>query len=159
MDLTNAYNGSDAFFMKEALRQARKAYALGEVPVGAVVVRDGIIVSRAYNTRETKKDALGHAELSAIRKACKKLGGWRLWECELYVTLEPCVMCAGAIINSRIRRVCYGASDSKAGAFGSVLDINALPFNHHPAVEGGVMENECSALLRDFFRELRRRNG
>lgn len=143
--------------MKQALRQARRAYELGEVPVGAVVVRHGIIVSRAYNTRETARDALGHAELSAIRKACKKLGGWRLWECELYVTLEPCVMCAGAIINSRIRHVYYGASDPKAGAFGSVVDINALPLNHHPAVTAGIMEDECSALLRDFFRRLRER--
>ena len=157
MDTTKTEGFDPSSFMKQALRQAQKAYGLGEVPVGAIVVRHGIIVSRAYNARETAKDALGHAELSAIRKACKKLGGWRLWECELYVTLEPCVMCAGAIINSRIRHVYYGASDPKAGAFGSVLDINALPLNHHPAVTAGIMEDECSALLRDFFRRLRER--
>ena len=146
MDTSKTEGLDPSSFMKQALRQARRAYGLGEVPVGAVVVRNGIVVSRAYNTRETAKDALGHAELSAIRKACKKLGGWRLWECELYVTLEPCVMCAGAIINSRIRHVYYGASDPKAGAFGSVLDINALPLNHHPAVTAGLIDRKSTRL-------------
>ena len=122
---------TDFELMGAALDEARKAAALGEVPVGAVVARNGQIVAAAHNTRETEKNALHHAELLAIDAACKALGGWRLWECELFVTLEPCPMCAGAILNSRIRRVVYGAADAKAGCCGSVTDLFALPFNHH----------------------------
>ncbi len=128
---------TDSELMGLALEEARKAAALGEVPVGAVVARNGEVVAAAHNTRETEKNALHHAELLAIDAACKKLGGWRLWECELFVTLEPCPMCAGAIINSRIRRVVYGAADTKAGCCGSVTDLFAMPFNHHPVVEQG----------------------
>ena len=144
-------------FMNAALKLARKAAAEGEVPVGCVVVRDGLIVGRGRNRRETKKDALGHAEIEAIHKACKKLGGWRLHKCDLYVTLEPCPMCAGAIINSRIKTVYYGAPDPKAGSCGTLVNLFELPYNHKPAVVSGVMEEECAAVLRDFFRALRQR--
>ena len=131
------------------------AAALGEVPVGAVVARNGEIIAAAHNTRETEKNALHHAELLAIDAACKKLGGWRLWQCELFVTLEPCPMCSGGIINSRIRRVVYGAADTKAGCCGSVTDLFALPFNHHPVVESGLRAEEAQALLQAFFLRLR----
>ena len=144
-------------YMKAAIAQAKRAAAKGEVPVGAVIVRDGEIIARAYNTRETDKNALCHAEIKAIRKACKKLGGWRLTRCEMYVTLEPCPMCAGAIINSRIVSVVYGASDQKAGAFGTLFDMNTFGLNHKPEIVGGVMETECAALLSDFFAALRER--
>lgn len=144
-------------FMKAALSQAKLAAKKGEVPVGAVIVRDGEVIARAYNTRETDKNALCHAEIKAIRKACKKLGGWRLTRCELYVTLEPCPMCAGAIVNSRIVSVYYGASDKKAGAFGTLFDMNTMGLNHKPEIIGGVMEKECAGLLSDFFSELRKR--
>ena len=144
-------------FMKAALSQAKLAAKKGEVPVGAVIVREGEIIARAYNTRETDKNALCHAEIKAIRKACKKLGGWRLTRCELYVTLEPCPMCAGAIVNSRIVSVYYGASDKKAGAFGTLFDMNTMGLNHKPEIIGGVMEKECAGLLSDFFSELRKR--
>ena len=142
-------------YMKAAIKQAKKAAEKGEVPVGAVIVRDGEIIARAYNTRETDKNALCHAEIKAIKQACKKLGVWRLTRCELYVTLEPCPMCAGAIINSRIVSVVYGAPDQKAGAFGTCFDMNTFGLNHKPEITGGVMEEECSALLSDFFKELR----
>ncbi len=144
-------------FMKAAIAQAKLAAKKGEVPVGAVIVRDGEIIARAYNTRETDKNALCHAEIKAIRKACKKLGGWRLTGCELYVTLEPCPMCAGAIINSRIVSVYYGAPDEKAGAFGTRFDLNEMGLNHRPIIEGGVMGDTCARLLSDFFSELRAR--
>lgn len=143
-------------FMREAIRQAKKAYALGEMPIGAVVVRNGEIISRGYNRRETKKNALLHAEVIAIDRACKKLGGWRLPECELYVTLEPCPMCAGAILNARIDNVYFGAYDKKSGSCGSVinlLDMNLCNYSSH--TEGGVCGEECSALLKSFFAELR----
>ena len=146
---------TDYELMGAALAEAEKAAALGEVPVGAVIAKDGEIIAAAHNTRETEKNALHHAELLAIDAACKKLGGWRLWQCELFVTLEPCPMCSGGIINSRIRRVVYGAADTKAGCCGSVTDLFALPYNHRPACEGGVLEEECAQLLRDFFRALR----
>lgn len=146
---------TDIDFMQEALRLAKEAAADGEVPVGAVVVRNGEIVGRGRNRRETIKNALSHAEIEAINEACQALGGWRLWECELYVTLEPCPMCTGAIINSRIKRVVYGAADEKAGSCGSVIDLTALPYNHKPIIERGLMEEECKALLQEFFRELR----
>ena len=141
--------------VKDCPDEARKAAALGEVPVGAVVARNGQIVAAAHNTRETEKNALHHAELLAIDAACKALGGWRLWQCELFVTLEPCPMCSGAIINSRLKRVVYGARDPKAGCCGSLTDLFALPFNHHPVIESGLLEDEAQALLQDFFVMLR----
>ena len=148
---------NDEKFMFAAIAQAESALKLDEVPIGAVVVKDGKIVGRGFNRRETGKNALYHAELSAIDEACKRLGGWRLWQCELYVTLEPCPMCAGAIINSRIKRVVYGCSDYKAGSCKSVINLFELPYNHKPECIGGIRENECSALLSDFFRELRKK--
>ncbi len=147
----------DERFMKAAISQAKLAAKKGEVPVGAVIVRDGEIIARAYNTRETDKNALCHAEIKAIRKACKKLGGWRLTRCEMYVTLEPCPMCAGAIVNSRIVSVYYGAKDEKAGAFGTRFDMNDMGLNHKPEIIVGVMGDACSALLSHFFAELRER--
>lgn len=144
-------------FMKAALKLAHKAAEEGEVPVGCVVVCDGKIVGRGRNRRETKKTALGHAELEAIGKACRKLGGWRLHKCDLYVTLEPCPMCTGAIINARIRTVYYGAPDPKAGSCGTLVNLFELPYNHQPAVVGGLLEDECAGALRDFFRGLRER--
>ena len=148
---------TDEALMRAALAQAELAAQAGEVPVGAVVARRGMIVASAHNTRETERNATHHAELLAIDGACRALGGWRLWECELFVTLEPCPMCAGAIINSRIRRVVYGARDAKAGCCGSVTDLFALPFNHSPQVEGGLLEEESAALLAAFFERLRRK--
>lgn len=146
---------TDHELMGLALEQAKLAAALGEVPVGAVVAKDGVPVAMAHNTRETEKNATHHAELLAIDAACKALGGWRLWQCELFVTLEPCPMCSGAIINSRIRRVVYGAADEKAGCCGSITDLFAMPFNHRPVVESGLRADEASALLREFFLMLR----
>ena len=145
----------DLDFMKEALALARKASDLGEVPVGCVITLGGEIVGRGYNRRETDKSALAHAEIMAISEACQKLGGWRLWQCTLYVTLEPCAMCAGAILNARIPRVVYGDSDRKFGACQSVCSLFSMEFNHHPQVESGVREAECGALLTEFFRNLR----
>jgi len=145
----------DIYFMRKAIELAKIASDCGEVPVGAVVVCDGEIVSVGYNMRETAKNALRHAETTAIEAACRKLGGWRLHKCTLYVTLEPCVMCGGAIVNSRIRRVVYGAADSKAGAFGSVLNLNHYPLNHKPEIVKGVCADECAALLSGFFAQLR----
>ncbi len=145
----------DLEFMRLAIEEAKKSLAIEEVPVGAVVVCEGEVVSAAFNTRETEKNAIRHAEVTAISRACEKLGGWRLHKCELYVTLEPCPMCAGAIVNSRIKRVVYGARDTKAGAFGTVLDLNAFPLNHKPEIVSGVCETECAALLSDFFKILR----
>ena len=142
-------------YMEEALRLAAEASAEGEVPVGCVIVRRGEIVGRGRNRRETSKTALGHAELEAIADACKNLGGWRLWDCELYVTLEPCPMCAGAIINARIPRVIFGAADKKCGACGSVCDLFSMDFNHHPKVEAGIREAEAAALMTEFFQKLR----
>ena len=145
----------DSFYMAQALDLAREAGAEGEVPVGCVIVRGEEIVGRGRNRREGDKSALAHAELEAIRQANQTLGGWRLWECTLYVTLEPCPMCAGAIINARIPRVVYGASDSKFGACRSVCSLFDMAFNHHPTVEAGVMEQQAQALMQDFFRNLR----
>ena len=146
---------TDYELMGLALEQAAQAAQLGEVPVGGVGARHGQVIAAAHNTRETEKNALHHAELLAIDAACKALGGWRLWECELFVTLEPCPMCSGAILNSRIRRVVYGAVDAKAGCCGSVTDLFALPFNHHPVVEQGLRAEEAQALLQAFFVRLR----
>lgn len=147
----------DEKFMREALKEAQKSYDIGEVPVGAVVVKDGEIVGRGHNLRETDKNALSHAELIAINEACTKLGGWRLWQCDLYVTLEPCPMCTGAIINSRIKKVVFGAFDKKAGSCSSVINLFELPYNHKPELIFGILEEECSKLLSDFFKELRER--
>ena len=145
----------DLKFMDEALKLAREAAAEGEVPVGCVIVRQGKIVGRGRNRRETGKSALAHAEIEAIGEACRTLGGWRLWDCTLYVTLEPCPMCAGAIVNARIPQVIFGASDKKCGACGSVCDLFSMDFNHHPAVQSGVRQEEAAALLQEFFRNLR----
>ena len=145
----------DLYFMDAALELAKEAAAEGEVPVGCVIVRNGEIVGRGRNRREKDKSALAHAEIEAIGEACRNLEGWRLWECTLYVTLEPCPMCAGAIINARIPRVVYGAGDVKCGAARSVCALFDMAFNHHPTVEAGLLEEECAALLQDFFRELR----
>lgn len=142
--------------MQLAMAEARKAAALGEVPVGAVVAKDGVVVCAAHNTRETQKNATHHAELLAIDAACKALGGWRLWQCDLFVTLEPCPMCTGAIINSRIRRVVFAAPDARAGCCGSVADLCHGPFNHQPKVESGLLAEESLALLQQFFAQLRR---
>ena len=146
---------TDFEFMGEALALAAEAAAEGEVPVGCVIVRGDEIVGRGRNRRETGKSALTHAEIEAISEACRNLGGWRLWECTLYVTLEPCPMCAGAIINARIPRVVFGASDVKCGAVRSVCTMFDMEFNHHPTVECGIREEECAALLTDFFQKLR----
>ena len=145
----------DLEFMDQALELAREAAAEGEVPVGCVIVRNGEVVGRGRNRRETAKTALGHAEIEAIADANRNLGGWRLWDCTLYVTLEPCPMCAGAIINARIPRVVYGAADAKCGACGSVCDLFSMEFNHHPMVHSGVREAEAGALLTEFFQDLR----
>lgn len=142
-------------FMKAALALARKAAEEGEVPVGCVVVCEGKIVGRGRNRRETKKNALHHAEIEAIGKACKKLGGWRLHKCDLYVTLEPCPMCTGAIINARIKTLYYGAPDPKAGSCGSLVNLFELGYNHKPEVVRGLMEEACADVLRRFFKELR----
>lgn len=141
--------------MREAMLLARLSALEGEVPVGAIVTRGDGIVGRGRNRRERGKNALAHAELEAISDACKTLGGWRLWECTMYVTLEPCPMCTGALINSRIKRVVFGAYDQKAGSCGSVIDLFALPYNHKPTLEGGFMAQECASLLTEFFRNLR----
>lgn len=142
--------------MKRAYELALLSAQEGEVPVGAVVVRKNEIVGEGRNRRELGKNALYHAEIEAIDNACKKLGGWRLWECDLYVTLEPCPMCAGAIINSRIKTVYFGACDTKAGSFGSVVNFNDLPYNHKPEIISGVDEEKCSMLLKSFFSQLRK---
>ncbi len=143
-------------FMKAALKEAQKASLEGEVPIGCVIVKDDKIIARGRNAREKMKNALLHAEVVAIDKACKKLGGWRLWECEMYVTLEPCPMCTGAIINSRIRKVVIGAPDPKAGAMGSVIDLTSFPFNHKPEIVSGILSEESQTLLKQFFQSLRK---
>ena len=145
----------DEKFMLLAIEQAEKARELGEVPIGAVIVKDGEVVGTGFNRRETGKNALYHAEIIAIDDACRRLGGWRLWQCEMYVTMEPCPMCAGAIINSRIKRIVYGCCDMKAGSVKSVIDLFELPYNHKPVYEGGIMAEECSQMLSSFFRQLR----
>lgn len=144
-------------FMKEALREARKAYEKLEVPVGCVIVKEGKIIARAHNLKETKKVATNHAEITAIQKACKKLGAWRLTDCEMYVTLEPCPMCTGALIQSRIKKVYIGAMDKKTGACGSVLNLSEdYSFNHKIDTEIGVLSEECENILKEFFKELRK---
>jgi tRNA(adenine34) deaminase len=146
--------------MNEALKEARKAYNKDETPVGAVIVKDGQIISRGHNQKELKKDPTFHAEMAAIVKACKKLDTWRLNECDMYVTLEPCAMCAGGIIQARIGRLFIGTTDPKAGAVGSVIDILKVDkFNHKVEVTFGILQGECSKILKDFFKELRKRKS
>ena len=146
---------SDEIFMREAIRLAHLAEEIDEVPVGALCVRDGEIISRAYNTRETSKCATHHAEILAIEEACRTLGGWRLPDTTLYVTMEPCAMCAGAIINARIPRVVYGTPDIRFGAFGSKIDLAAVGMNHTPEIVGGILVDECREMLTSYFRKKR----
>ena len=147
---------TDEKYMREALRQAKKAYALEETPIGCVIVHDGKVIGRGYNRRNTDKSPLAHAEIAAIRKASRKIGDWRLEECTMYVTLEPCQMCAGAIVQSRIPRVVIGCMNPKAGCAGSVLNLLQVPaFNHQVEITEGVLEEECSLMLTNFFRDLR----
>lgn len=141
--------------MRLAITQARKADRADEVPVGAIIVRDGVILGRGYNRRESRQDVTLHAEMTAIRQACRRLGSWRLDGCDLYVTLEPCIMCAGAIVQARIRTLYYGADDPKTGACGSITDVFSLRQNHQVAVQSGLLASECSVLLKDFFRRRR----
>lgn len=144
------------WFMNEAYKEAIKAYKQDEIPIGAVVVKDSKIIARGHNERELKNDATLHAEITAIKKACRKLDSWRLNDCDMYVTLEPCVMCAGALVHARIRTVYIGTPDPKAGAVGSVIDILSIEkLNHKVDVVYGIMEDECSAILKSFFKELR----
>ena len=145
-------------FMKEALKEAQKAFDKDEVPVGAVIVKDNKIIARAHNVKEQKHDATSHAEILAIQKACKKLGAWRLSNCDMYVTLEPCSMCAGALINSRIRKLYIGTQDDKTGACGSVLNLLEYKFNHKIEVEKYILKDECETILKTFFKKLRERN-
>ena len=148
---------SKEYFMKQALKEAEKALKKLEVPVGAIIVKDNRIISRAYNLKEIKKDTTYHAEIEAIKKASKKLNSWRLNDCEMYVTLEPCAMCAGAIINSRIKKLYFGTSDKKTGACGSVLNLlEDYKFNHKVIVEKGILQKECEKILKDFFKDLRK---
>lgn len=142
---------TDREYMLLAIEMAKQAYKADEVPVGAVIVKNGEIIATGRNNREETHDATGHAETLAIRQACERLGTWRLDDCELYVTLEPCPMCMGAIINSRIKRVVFGAKDAKAGACGSVINLNNYPFNHKPETVSGIMSEECQSILSDFF--------
>lgn len=142
-------------FMQAALEMAIEAYNDGEVPVGAVIVRDNIIVAKGRNRREKEKNALLHAEIDAINNACNTLGGWRLWNCEIYVTLEPCPMCAGAIINAHIPKVYFGAYDFKNGSCGTITNLFEMPYNFKPECTGGIMADECSGLLKSFFKKLR----
>ena len=154
----NSNDTEDEKYMRQAMKQAIKAYELEEVPIGCIIVYEGKIIARAYNRRNTDKNALAHAEIEAIRKASKKMGDWRLEGCTMYVTLEPCQMCAGAIVQSRMTNVVIGSMNKKAGCAGSVLNILEMPeFNHQVKVTRGVLENECGSMLSDFFRELRER--
>lgn len=150
---------TDEAYMQIALELARQAYEINEVPVGAIVVKKstGKIIGKGYNRREIDKNPLAHAEIAAIKQAAETLGGWRLLDCDIYVTLEPCPMCCGAIINSRIERVIFGAFDSKSGSVESIINMFDLPFNHKPKVVSGIMQKECSEILSDFFTELRKR--
>lgn len=147
---------TDKEFMRQALALAKEAADEGEVPVGAVVVKDGEVIAAGRNRREITHNALAHAEIEALNGACAALGGWRLSGCTLYVTLEPCPMCAGAIINARVDRVVYGADDPKAGSCGSLVNLFSVPYNHSPAVERGILSEECAAVLREFFKKLRK---
>lgn len=151
--------GEQEKFMREALKQAKKAYQIGEVPIGCVIVQDGKVIARGYNRRNTDKVTLAHAEIAAIKKASKKTGDWRLEDCTMYVTLEPCQMCAGAIVQSRMKKVVIGCMNPKAGCAGSILNLLQMQeFNHQVEMERGVLEEECSEILSRFFKELRVRN-
>jgi tRNA(adenine34) deaminase len=145
--------------MKAALKEAQKAYAIGEVPVGCVIVKDDKIIARGYNKREKNQNVTDHAEIITINKACKKIGSWRLEDCDIYVTLEPCPMCSGAIIQSRIKNLYFGAYDLKTGAAGSVFNLFDYPFNHKVCVTGSILEEECSSIIKDFFKELRKKSS
>ena len=146
-------------FMKEAIKEARKAELIDEVPIGCVIVRDNKIIARGHNVRESEKNPIGHAEIMAIKKASKKLDSWRLEDCDIFVTLEPCIMCAGAIIQSRLRKVYFGAFDPKGGAFGSSIDVlNAKNINHHPEIITGILKEECANILTSYFKSKRDRN-
>ncbi|SFF24657.1 tRNA(adenine34) deaminase [Paenibacillus algorifonticola] len=149
----------DEFWMQQAIEEARKAEQIGEVPIGAIVVKDHQIIGRGYNLRETQHDPTAHAEMVAIRDACKELDAWRLLDCTLYVTLEPCPMCAGAIVQSRVKRVVYGTGDPKAGCAGTLMNLLQEPrFNHETELTSGVLQQECATMLTQFFRKLRRKN-
>ncbi|MEE1315361.1 MAG: tRNA adenosine(34) deaminase TadA [Faecalimonas sp.] len=149
----------DEKYMKEAIRQAKKAYAIGEVPIGCVIVYEDRIIGRGYNRRKVDKNTLSHAELEAIRKASKKMGDWRLEDCTMYVTLEPCQMCSGAIVQARMKRVVIGCMNPKAGCAGSILNLLQMEeFNHQVEIEKGVLESECSEMMKRFFKELREKN-
>ena len=148
---------NDEYFMREAIKEAEIAASIGEVPIGAVIVRNGDIIARGHNERETGKDATRHAEIIAIERACAALHGWRLIGCDMYVTLEPCPMCAGAAMNARLVRVIYGASDLRAGAFGSIFNLNDYPVNHKPEIVKGVLADECLAPIQAFFKERRKK--
>ena len=146
---------NDEYYIERCMELARQAEELDEVPVGALIVRDGKIIAEAYNTRQSDRCATHHAEILAIEQACRALGGWRLPECTLYVTMEPCCMCAGAAVNARIPRVVYGAADIRFGAMGSLIDLSTLPLNHRPEVRGGVLGDECRDMLSAYFRRKR----
>ena len=143
-------------FMKQALKEAKKAYEKEEIPVGAVIVKDGKIIGRGHNLKETKNDTTKHAEIIAIQKASKKLEAWRLENCEMYVTLEPCTMCMGAIINSRIKKIYIGALDEKTGACGSFIDLSKYKYNHKIEIEKGILKDECEYIVKEFFKQLRK---
>jgi len=149
------YIANDYYFMKKALEQAETAKKINEVPVGCVIVKDREIIASGYNRKENDQNAISHAEITAIKTACAKTGFWRLDDCELFVTLEPCPMCAGAIINARIKRVVFGAFDKKAGAFGGVINLNDYPLNHKPEITSGIFEDRAGVLLSEFFSKLR----
>lgn len=150
----------DIKFMREAIKQAKKAYAIEEVPIGCVIVQEDKIIARGYNKRNTKKNTLAHAEMIAIEKACKKLGDWRVEDCTMYITLEPCPMCAGAIVQARIPRVVIGTRNQKAGCAGSVLNLlQVQKFNHQVELTEGILQEECSQMMKDFFREMRKRKA
>lgn len=144
-------------FMKQALKEAQKAYQKEEIPVGAVIVKDGKIIARAHNQKETQHDTTKHAEILAIQKASKKIGAWRLEECEMYVTLEPCTMCMGALINARIKKIHIGTPDPKTGACGSFIDLTKYKYNHTVEIEKGILQQECEYILKDFFKKLRKK--
>lgn len=146
---------SNEYYMKQALKEAQKAFLLNEVPVGCVIVYQDKIIARGYNKRESLESSLAHAEIVAINKACKKLGSWRLEDCVMYITLEPCCMCSGAIIQSRIKKVIYGAYDYRFGAHKSIINLFDVKFNHMVDISGGVLEDECSTIIKDFFKKLR----
>ena len=150
------YMNKDVKYMKKAIHEARKAELIDEVPIGCVIVKDDKVIAKGFNHRESKRMVISHAEIEAINKANKKLGAWRLEDCDIYITLEPCIMCAGAIIQGRFKRVIYGAKDYKGGAFGSSIDVmKAENINHHPEIVGGVLEQECSSLLSNYFKKKR----